>query len=700
MFKHALLIALAVIVPAAAQAEKCPAELPVLFVVQDKSGTMADPPDASCPSCPSKWTTAKAAVKNLSQQYANRFRFGVQMYPRDTTTFNCSTGTTVTPFPASSDDVAAAYSAASPGGGTPTAVSLDAAKTYLQARHLTEPAYALLLTDGLPNCNLSLNQATCTPSQPACAGSNGLGSPNCGAKGCLDDQGATSAAARLLAAGYKVYVVGFDATLSANVNRAVLDGMAAAGGTGQAYTADDSASLNAALAAIAFDATTCCKDVCQNGAAQCLANGQVQRCQIDAGGECTNWTVSDCPPASACTNGSCVACQNECAVDATRCSGNSAMKCQMQPSGCTAWVTIDDCGWGEKCVNGVCESCDECNQGEEQCVGASEVKTCDLDWLSGCSQWSTEPCPNGTTCEGGACLGCAHTCRAGERRCTGQTPEACVADSQGCTEWTAGTPCTDFCSGGVCGACGTTCTLNAARCNGNTVEMCTQDANGCTIWSANGPCLPDQFCSDGACQTCPVRCTVGEKQCGANGILECQPQASGCNAWVAAGACAEGETCRDGHCVPPCQNLCDTGAVTCDTQGAPMKCELAPTGCSVWKASPACVGENQRCIDGVCRERCSGAEIETCSEGMVCTGVPEGSFCLPADGSPDAGTGGPGTLPGIDDPSEEDPGTTLKPGSKAGNAPDGGCGCGATSSGAALFTLAPMAFTLLRRRRG
>lgn len=694
MFKRTLLIALVTaLLPAAAQAVKCPAELPVLFIAQDKSGTMAEPPEPGCSACASKWTTAKGAVTDLSAKFANRFRFGVQMYPHDTTTFNCTTGTTVTPFPADTDDITAAYAAAVPGGGTPTAASLDAAAAYLKGLKLTEPAYVLLITDGLPNCNLGLDPATCKPSQPACADAAGNGSPNCGAKGCLDDQGAKAAAARVLAAGFKVYVVGFDASVATNVNKAVLDSIAQAGGTGSAYAATDKASLNAALDAIAFDATTCCKDVCVNGTSQCNAAGAVQRCALDAQGECTNWTLTSCPPKSTCNNGSCIVCTDACTAGAKMCNNDKALTCTLGGDGCTRWAETDDCTWGELCTGGACVSCGEtCSYGDKRCSG-NDVEECELDLFTGCTRWTATKCAAGSTCQSGACQTCTTACQAGGRRCSGKTPEVCLADEFGCTGWRAEAPCTDYCSGGACNTCGTSCAVGAARCNGNTVEMCRTDANGCTEWSANGPCLEGQYCSAGACVNCQAHCAVGERQCAAAGILECRGLPTGCNDWFSAGNCAVGETCKDGKCVPPCKDECAAGAKTCDSSGYPLTCEKAQTGCRVWKKSGPCKAYS-KCLDGTCREPCGSDELETCPEGFICTGTAEGKLCLPYD-APDAGTG-TGTLPGIDDPTD-DPGTDPKNGNGASSAASG-CGCAAAPAPFALM-LAPLALAILRRRR-
>jgi hypothetical protein len=702
MLTRALILTIAIVLPAAAQATRCPADLPVLLVVQDKSGTMAEVPDPACPSCPTKWQSAKDAMGRLSQKFANRFRFAVELFPHDSTTFNCTTGTTVTTFPASSSDITAAYSAVAPGGGTPTATSLDAASGYLKSLKLTEPAYVLLLTDGLPNCNLALDPATCAPSQPACGDVNGHGSPNCGAKGCLDDQGANAAAGRVFGAGYKTYVLGFDASASANNNKAVLDGIASAGHTTAAYTASDTVSLDAALDAIAYNAATCCKDICTLGAAQCTADGKLSQCQVDDAG-CTNWITAACPTKGYCEAGACKTCQDQCTEGDKRCTSSDVEICQKGQGGCTAWVKSQTCGASQVCQAGSCQSCDKCVAGDHRCGATDGVDTCSL-FESGCYDWSTSACKPGFVCSAGACQSCTTTCTKGEKRCQGKAAQECVADANGCTSWSAGTTCVDFCSGGVCGACGTSCVLNSAQCNGNSVEKCQADANGCTVWTSVGPCAANEFCGQGACQTCPTLCAASAKSCNGLGIEECQQQANGCDEWIATGSCKAGDTCQDGRCTTPCQDACTLGALSCDAQShEPMSCEKGIDGCAAWRPAALC-GAKAMCLQGICRDRCTGGEIETCPDGYLCTGLPEGDFCLPGT-APDAGVTPPqaGLDAGVSTGKPDAGGLTTDPGADpktgaSGKSPGGGCGCNALPAPLGLLALVPL-LGLLRRRR-
>lgn len=690
MHLRSLFVAAVLLASAQAVAVPCPDELPVLFVVQDKSNSMWAVPSASCSTCPRKWESSKVAVSSLATSFSNRFRFGLQMYPRDATSFNCNTGTVRSPVPADAAAIETAYETYYPGGGTPTAASLLAARTYLDGLNLSndEPAYVLLITDGLPNCSASLNPQTCGEMTTGCASSG-----TCESKDCLDDQASAAAAAALWAAGYKVYVVGFGSEVSADNDKRVLDAIARAGGSGQALVATDQNALIAALEQVAFDASTCCEDVCAAGSSQCVGTNSVKRCQLDPSIGCTTWTVSTCPNQSACVNGACQTCTNVCTAGATRCSGDTAERCSVGANGCTSWVEADECGWGEVCANGACVSCESCTAGSSHCVGTS-VERCIRDLWTGCTDWERSACPNGAVCTNGNCESCATECTAGAKRCVGDVPETCVADPQGCTSWQAGARCTDFCSGGACGTCGTDCALNEVRCNGSTVERCAVDSNDCPVWEVSDRCEAGELCVNGRCEPCPVQCAAGERRCVGTTVETCLAQADGCNAW-AASACAPGQICLEGACTQPCSDACTEGELQCDLQGVPQACERAPNGCTVWMSGAECA-EQTVCHQGLCRQPCSGGEIETCPKGFICTGLPEGRLCMPREDEPVEPPEDP-----IDDPSDDPGAGEVDPidGEPATASVGGGCGCGAAGGTALALLVAPFALAALRRRR-
>ncbi|MDX2013645.1 MAG: vWA domain-containing protein [Myxococcaceae bacterium] len=640
---RALVVSL--VVTSAALAQPC-GELPVLFIVQDKSGSMAGSPTGGAASTanPSKWTIASQVVPQMASQFANRFRYGVMMYPGASTSFSCTTGTTVQAVPSSAAQVAAAYAAFGPGGGTPTAASLLQARATLQAVSTTAPRHVLLITDGLPNCNLSLNPATCSTTTPGCPNTSTCSGSSCcglGAKDCLDNQGTVSAAASLFALGIKVYVVGFDQSLTSGNNKAVLDAIASAGGTGSAYVASNQTALASALNQIAQQTSTCCQNACTAGASRCTTSGGREECRLDPATMCTNWFGSTCPPMSVCTGGSCQACTNQCTLGATQCSNNTVRTCVTGPGGCTQWQTSETCSYGEVCSNGSCNSCTGCAMGASRCT-ATGVEECEWNVFSGCTQWVGRACPSGSVCANGACASCTTACTAGAKRCTGRNVETCVADARGCTSWSLTEACTTFCSGGACGVCGTSCANGTMRCNGNGIETCGIDANNCPVWGPAQNCPPNSYCANGTCASCATTCTEGTKRCGAAGVVEtCQLQPTGCRAWMQTSQCdvGGGERCELGVCIPPCMNACQAGAKRC-TGNAPQRCETAPTGCTVWRDEAAC-RSGTTCISGECFEPCGTDEFESCAPaGTICTGLPEGKFCLPMGGLGGGAAGG------------------------------------------------------------
>ena len=403
-------------------------ELPVLFVVQDKSGSMNFDPDGNMatPASPSKWSAAQTVVPALATQFSNRFRFGAMMYPADTAQFNCNPGTLKTPVSDDASAIGNSYSTALAGGGTPTAATLTAAKSYLLGLHLTTPAYVLLITDGLPNCNLGLNVNTCSFTTPTCPNNScGLG-----AKDCLDDQGTIAAAASLKASGIRVFVVGFDPSLTTGNNLSVLNSIAAAGGTATAYTATNKAQLAAALNLIALNTATCCRDACTAGANRCGADGSLQACAFDASIGCTTWGSMSCGASKSCVGGACAStCQDACTLGAKRCANQTTEQCARATNGCTTWSAAATCdsALGESCVDGACKAAactDVCDDGAIRC-GPTGPQVCVT--ITACSAWKDAAgCDARTACDEGVCR---PTCGGSNGGC--QTGATCMTKDNG-----------------------------------------------------------------------------------------------------------------------------------------------------------------------------------------------------------------------------------------------------------------------------
>jgi hypothetical protein len=192
----------------------------------------------------------------------------------------------------------------------------------------------------------------------------------------------------------------------------VLNAIAQAGGTGQAYSATNQASLTATIEAIAGQVAGCCRDACTGSEAKCGPNGDVLHCATDAEIGCNTWVSSNCLPESVCSNGSCIACQNSCAVGKVYCGNGKVQTCVAGPNGCNVLQNARDCGWGELCDSGSCTTpcTDECTEGAGKCGGGIPSQC--VRGASSCTKWQAEPaCPASQPCVQG---GCRSACSGGE----------------------------------------------------------------------------------------------------------------------------------------------------------------------------------------------------------------------------------------------------------------------------------------------
>jgi hypothetical protein len=686
-------IAGALFLSANARAIPCPTTRPLLFIVQDESGSMGDAPDPSCGSCDSKWDMSTQAVTDLTTKFSSRFDFALEFFPADAT--SCSAGTVVASYPSTASDIHDAYNNGAPGGSTPTAISLDSARSYLNSLNLSVDAYVLLITDGEPNCNSSLNPDTCQWSSTGCDPSS------CSAESCLDDKATVSAAKALKAAGFPVYVVGFGSDIESNLT--VLNAVAAAGGTGQAYSATDEASLSTQLDKIAAQVSNCCISVCVSGQKDCDPTGNQMVCEADpTDATCLAWTINTCALGFVCSGGSCQACQNTCNDGDYRCNGGSVDYCKAGAGGCYDWAHYADCDLGYTCFQGACISCTPCTLNDTRCSDPTDQQTCVSDWATGlfCTQWSpATTCPDGQQCSGGACANC-DACTPGGASCEadGFTIITCQRVN-GCAIWVSGDACPngEFCSQGLCGQCGPACT---GGCDGNSVIVCgAQDVHGCDTFTEQA-CTAGTTCVAGACSACPATCTPGSQVCSGNNIMVCQQQPSGCYGVELKDTCPSGQVCSLGQCTTPCSDACTEGDTKCNG-GVPDNCVKAANGCTAWQAGTKCVAP-QVCAAGGCRDACTGGEIESCAPGYICTTLAGGRLCIPV-AQPDGGSVTPitpldagGGL--IDDP-DAGKGTPAKHADAGTVAPGGSGSCGCSAAGAPLALLAPLLLLPWWRRR-
>ncbi len=272
---------------------------PDLFLVVDKSGSMGfgvDAPGCNCPTgscpagCPTRWSELKAAMGPFLSTQGTIAHFGMVPYPpidaqactgavaSDIANYgvdvNRSPDTDLVAMQAGADAVFAKIQGITPVGGTPTGTTLSALLSYApiaQDPLIDRNHFALLLTDGLPNCNNPASSATCT-----CTAA--LGPSGCSANLCLDDDPTTAEIARLKDAKITTIVLGFGAETTIGLGPATLAKMAAAGEFERKCLSDadcgagDSCSAATTLDKCGMPQRTCARRFFQAGNAAELAS--------------------------------------------------------------------------------------------------------------------------------------------------------------------------------------------------------------------------------------------------------------------------------------------------------------------------------------------------------------------------------------------------------------------------------------------
>ncbi len=178
-------------------------DIPDLHLVVDRSGSMFFPVNIFQPQLGSKWDVMRRTLGKLISTYSTNIRFGLSLYP-DPAKGECGAGKIDVGLTlGAGTPTKAVLDAAFPFGSTPTHTTLDVVRAYLATVPLGKgPRYVLLATDGLPNCGAQPNSNTSTE--------------------------ALAAVQALVAAGVKVYVVGFGEIIAGNPT--LLNQLAVAGG--------------------------------------------------------------------------------------------------------------------------------------------------------------------------------------------------------------------------------------------------------------------------------------------------------------------------------------------------------------------------------------------------------------------------------------------------------------------------------------
>ena len=200
----------------------------VVWVI-DRSGSMADPV--------SKWNDFMDALQIIIDDNDGSVPMGLVMYPDNTcdpvddqNIDNLCMEPDAVDIPVGNDtgqSVLDALDEVETCGGTPTAGALEVALQEVQSS-ATE-LQIILITDGLPNCNVDLNGDTCE-----CIKDNCTDQPY----QCLDSADTVAAAAALYQIGAPVHVFAYDVEMEMDLMD-VMDDIAEAGGSSQPeYCAD------------------------------------------------------------------------------------------------------------------------------------------------------------------------------------------------------------------------------------------------------------------------------------------------------------------------------------------------------------------------------------------------------------------------------------------------------------------------------
>lgn len=196
------------------EVHKVSSKPPLLYFVMDTSGSMS----AKVSGSTTRYDVLKVVSVDLVSKLGHLVRVGAAAFPKLTPKNTCGTGGEVMAPQAGGSAATKALDAAltiDPGGGTPTAATLEAiAPKFAQAgQDPLGPEAVLLVTDGGPNCD---DAAVCAASEciPNIDGVCPMGmnccDPAMGGTGgnCLDRIATLKAIQDVVKGGAKLYVIG------------------------------------------------------------------------------------------------------------------------------------------------------------------------------------------------------------------------------------------------------------------------------------------------------------------------------------------------------------------------------------------------------------------------------------------------------------------------------------------------------------
>jgi len=191
------------------------------------------------------WGPTRDAVMTIADAYDDQILFGLMVFPDMTcvngggTQCDPSRGPLVNVAPGMGDRIRSTLTPMQTCGGTPIAETLRRAHQALLAVADTNPKYVLLATDGAPNCNGSLNGATC---RCTCTDTSVCAPCYASNVNCLDDTRTYAEVDSLYSDRIKTFVVGM--STAATLWGDVLGTMATKGGTERFYPAENPAEID------------------------------------------------------------------------------------------------------------------------------------------------------------------------------------------------------------------------------------------------------------------------------------------------------------------------------------------------------------------------------------------------------------------------------------------------------------------------
>jgi hypothetical protein len=123
---------------------------PDLVVVLDRSSSMGQPVTPG--GFDQKWLTIVDALGDVAETYMNRVQFGLMLVPGEDR--ECDAGSmNIMPTPNSGKNFYEYLQGTTPGGASPMASSINAARSYFNSAPVNPYGrYVLLTTDGVPTC--------------------------------------------------------------------------------------------------------------------------------------------------------------------------------------------------------------------------------------------------------------------------------------------------------------------------------------------------------------------------------------------------------------------------------------------------------------------------------------------------------------------------------------------------------------------